>query len=209
MNDATEPQWLGWARRLQAIAQDGLTYGENAYDRERYEMLHELAAEMYAAGCDTPIEAINGLFAEQAGYATPKVDVRGAAFRGGQILLVQERSDGLWTLPGGWADPGYSPAENVVREVWEESGFEARAVKLALVHERSRHTSVPHPFAVYKLFFVCELTGGGPQASLETSEVGFFAQDSLPPLSQGRVTAPQLARMFAHWRDPALPTEFD
>jgi ADP-ribose pyrophosphatase YjhB (NUDIX family) len=203
------PRWLQWAQRLQAIAQDGLTYAENVYDRERYEQLRELAAEIMAAGCDTPLDVIRGLFADQAGYATPKVDVRGAVFREGQVLLVQERSDGLWTLPGGWADPGYTPAENTVREVREESGYEARAIKLALVHDRSRHVVRPHPFYIYKLFFLCELVGGAPQPSIETAAVGFFDADDLPPLSLGRVTPEQLARMFAHWREPSLPTEFD
>jgi len=135
--------------------------------------------------------------------------VRGAVFRDGQVLLVQERSDGLWTLPGGWADPGFTPAENVVREVWEESGYEARAVKLALVHDRSRHVDYPHPFYIYKLFFLCELIGGAPTPSIETAAVGFFDAEDLPPLSLGRVTPAQLTSVFAHWRDPALPTEFD
>lgn len=209
MTENLEPRWLRWAQRLQAIAQDGLTFGHDVYDRERYVMLQEIAAEIYAAGSDTPLEVIRELFADQAGYATPKVDVRGAAFREGKVLLVQERSDGLWTLPGGWADPGSSPAENVVREVWEESGFTAQAVKLALVHERARHTPKPNPFSIYKLCFVCALTGSAPQTSNETAAVGFFGEEELPPLSLGRITEAQVQRMFAHWRDPTLPTEFD
>jgi len=209
MTTNLDPRWLGWAQRLQAIAQDGLTYGQDVYDRERYELLQELAAEIYAEGSGAPLKVIRGLFAEQAGYATPKVDVRGAAFRDGRVLLVQERSDGLWTLPGGFADPGFSPTENVEREMWEESGFTARAVKLALVHERARHTTLSHAFSIYKLCFVCELTGGAAQESVETAAVGFFAPDALPPLSEGRMTAAQLERMFVHWRNPDLPTEFD
>lgn len=204
-----EPRWLAWARQLQAIAQDGLAYSDNVFDRERYEMIRALAAEIYAAGSDTPLPTIAGLFEAEAGYATPKIDVRGAVFHQGKVLLVQERSDGLWTLPGGWADPGFSPAENTVREVREESGYEATPTKLALVHERSRHVERPHPFSIYKLFFVCQLAGGEGQSSIETAAVGFFAEHDLPPLSLGRVTPAQLARMFAHWRQPSLPTEFD
>ncbi len=209
MTTNLDPRWLRWAQRLQAIAQDGLAYGDNVYDRERYEMIREVAAEIYAAGSDTPLETIAGLFDQQAGYATPKVDVRGAVFQQGRILLVQERSDGRWTLPGGWADPGYSPSENVAREIHEESGYEARAVKLALVHERARHTGLPHPFSIFKLFFICELMGGTPSASSETAAVAFFDEHDLPPLSLGRVTPSQIASLFEHVRNPGLPTEFD
>lgn len=204
-----EPRWLTWARQLQAIAQDGLTYCENVFDRERYEMLLSLSAEIFAAGSTTPLATIESLFDDQVGYATPKVDVRGAVFRQHKVLLVQEHSDGLWTLPGGWADPGLTPAENTVREVREESGYEVEPIKLALVHERSRHVDRPHPFSIYKLFFVCELVGGEGQTSIETDAVGFFGENDLPPLSLGRVTREQLLRMFAHWREPQLPTEFD
>jgi ADP-ribose pyrophosphatase YjhB (NUDIX family) len=143
------------------------------------------------------------------GYATPKVDVRGAAFADGRVLLVREVSDGAWTLPGGWADVNESPAESVVREVFEESGFEARAVKLAAVHDFRKRNRPRHLDSIYKLFFICEITGGRALPSIETSEVAFFAREELPPLSTGRTTAEQIQRMFRHAEDPALPTDFD
>ena len=205
-----EPAWLTWAKALQAIAQTGLTYGTGPFDIERYEAVRRIAAEMMAAGSASSVEEVLHLFREQDGYATPKVDVRGAAIRDGKILLVQEASDGLWTLPGGWADVNEAPSQCVVREVWEESGFEVKATKLAAVYDRGCHPHrPPFPFHVYKMFFVCEITGGAPKTSIETLDVGFFAPDALPALSQGRVLPFQIQRMFDHHETPALPTDFD
>jgi ADP-ribose pyrophosphatase YjhB (NUDIX family) len=211
-NDATtgeDPPWLLWARELQALAQTGLAFSKDAYDLERYQRIRALAAEMYARGSDTPIERIRSLFAQDSGYATPKVDVRGAVFRDESILLVQEATDGGWTLPGGWADVNQSPREGVEREIREESGYEARAIKLAGVYDfRRQGNPNPLPNSIYKIFFVCELTGGEARTSFETSAVDFFLPDRLPSLSLGRTNPAQIARMFAHWRDPALPADF-
>ena len=149
------------------------------------------------------------LFSREVGYATPKVDVRGAIFRDDTILLVKERADGCWTLPGGWADVGESPSEVVVKEVYEESGYQARAIKLLAVYDRDKQGHPPLPFYVYKLFFKCELIGGSPSSSIETEEVGFFPEDALPELSLGRVTPAQITRLFQHYRQPDLPTDFD
>jgi ADP-ribose pyrophosphatase YjhB (NUDIX family) len=206
----SEPDWLVWARELQAIAQTGLTFTENQYDIDRYRAIERLAATMMAAGSGTAVAQIAELFARQTGYATPKVDVRGAVIRGDEILLIREASDGRWALPGGWADVNQSPAECVEREVLEESGYLARATKLAAVWDRSRRGHLPpFPFHVYKLFFLCELVGGAARPSHETTAVGFFRPDALPELSAGRTLASQIHRMFEHHRDPALATEFD
>jgi ADP-ribose pyrophosphatase YjhB (NUDIX family) len=205
-----EPAWLLWARELQAIAQTGLTFCRDEYDLDRYRRLRSIAAEMFAQGSGAALERIAGLFEQDLGYPTPKVDVRGALFRDNRILMVREVSDGGWTLPGGWADVNQSARECVEREVREESGFEAQAIKLAAVYDYRRQGHVrAHPYSIYKLFFVCELTGGEARASLETSAVDFFALEALPQLSSGRTNVAQIERMFAHWREPALPTEFD
>ena len=143
------------------------------------------------------------------GCSPPKVDVRGAIFRDDTILLVKERVDGCWTLPGGWADVGESPSEVVVKEVYEESGYQARAIKLLAVYDRNKQGHPPLPFYVYKLFFHCELIGGSPSSSIETEEVGFFPESALPELSLGRVTPMQITRLFQHYRQPDLPTDFD
>jgi ADP-ribose pyrophosphatase YjhB (NUDIX family) len=209
--DTYDPQWLRWAKQLQAIAQNGLTYAENHYDRERYLQLRHVAAEMFAAGADAEVARVLARLEVEEGYATPKVDVRGAVFRNGKILLVRELADqGRWTLPGGWADPNDSPSAAVEREIYEEAGLEARAVKLIGVYDRSRHPhDPPYPQHVYKLFFLCEIVGGALQGSHETGEGAFFTAGALPELSIARVTPGQIARCFAHLRDPVLPTEFD
>jgi ADP-ribose pyrophosphatase YjhB (NUDIX family) len=213
-----EPNWLTWAKRLAALAQDGLTYSDNEYEIDRYHQIRQIAAEMMSAGfgpdaqrrCGLDTKAFVDLFSREQGYATPKVDVRGAAFRDDKILLVKEKIDDAWTLPGGWADPCQSPSEAVAREVFEESGFEVRVVKLAAVYDRSKHPHEPlMPFHLYKLFFLCEITGGAPTESHETTDVAFFAEDGIPPLSLSRTLPFQIARMFEHHRNQALPTDFD
>jgi ADP-ribose pyrophosphatase YjhB (NUDIX family) len=198
-----------WAQRIQALSQTGLTYATDPYDRARYEELREIAAEMLAATLGAaPLELL-GLFRAEAGYATPKVDVRGVVIRDDRVLLVRERSDGLWTLPGGWADVGDAPSHAVEREIWEESGYEAKVTKLLALYDRNRHDHPPMAFHVYKAFFRCEITGGQPALSDETDGVDFFALDALPPLSVERVTASQIARFFDHARHPDWPTDFD
>lgn len=208
----SEPDWLRWTRELQAIAQTGLTFARDPYDRERYEQLRTLASAIMAAHTGEPTARIEALFAGETGYATPKVDVRGAAFDAlGRVLLVREVADGgRWTLPGGWADVNLTPAENVAREMREESGYTVRVDKLAAVWDRTRQGHPAGVFACCKLFFLCTITGGAPAISLETSAVGWFGEDELPDdLSLGRVLPGQLRTMFRHQRDPTLPTQFD
>jgi ADP-ribose pyrophosphatase YjhB (NUDIX family) len=206
-----DPQWLSIARELRAIAQTGLTFTADRFDRQRYERLRELAASMLALGsAGADYDVILGILREDKGYATPKVDVRGAAFVDGRVLLVREISDGKWTLPGGWADVNQTAGECVVREIKEESGFEARILKLAAVYDyqRSNHPA-RHIDSIYKMFFICEITGGTARASDETSEVAFFPRDALPPLSLGRTTPAQIDRMFQHAEHPDLSADFD
>jgi ADP-ribose pyrophosphatase YjhB (NUDIX family) len=206
----TSPQWLEWSRKLQAIAQNGLLFTKDPYDRERYEEIRGIAARMMAEGSGETLEVVTGLFSGQAGYATPKVDVRGVVFRDEKILLVQEAQDGLWTLPGGWADPNESPSESVTREVWEESGFATRSVKLLAVFDRAKHNHVPlHPFHVYKLFIRCEIESGEARPSMETLDVAFFAEDRVPELSLARVVPAQIARLFQHLHHPEWMADFD
>ncbi len=207
-----EPDWLTWARELQAIAQTGLTFSRDPYDRERYEALRALAATMFAARSDAPVERIADLFAGESGYATPKIDVRAAVFDARErLLMVRETSDGgRWTLPGGWADVNRSAAENVVKEALEESGYTVRVLKLAALWDRTQQGHPAGVFSCAKVFFVCEPTGGAATTSHETSAVAWFAEADLPQdLSLARVLPHQLNRMFAHRRDSALPTDFD
>ncbi len=205
-----EPKWLEWGQALQSIAQNGLAYSKNPYDLERFEAIRALASEILAAYTGMEAGPLLDLFAHEEGYATPKVDVRGALFKDEAILLVKEIQDGLrWTLPGGWADVTDTPSQAVLREIREESGYEARAVKLAAVYDRNSRGHPPMYFSVYKLFFLCEITGGAPSTSMETGGVEFFHEDALPELSLGRVTPQEIHMLFEHYRNPGLPTEFD
>ena len=198
------------AREVRAIAQTGLAFTADGFDHQRYQRLRELAARLMAQGSSSEHESILQLLRQEKGYATPKVDVRGAAFVDGRVLMVREISDGKWTLPGGWADVNQSAGECVVREIAEESGFQARALKMAAVYDYQRSGHPPHHIdSIYKMFFICEITGGEARASDETSEVAFFARNELPPLSLGRTTAAQIDRMFHHGEHPELATDFD
>jgi ADP-ribose pyrophosphatase YjhB (NUDIX family) len=207
--DSAEPAWLTIGRELRAIAQIGLTFSRDPYDRQRFERIRELAADVIARGSNHAAGDLVEVFRMDGGYATPKVDVRAAVFSEGRVLLVREISDRAWTLPGGWADVNETPAESITREVVEESGFEARPIKLAAVYDYRKRNRPRHLDSIYKLFFVCELMGGSARPSVETSEVAFFAPDALPPLSVGRTTAAQIERMFEHAANPDLPTDFD
>jgi ADP-ribose pyrophosphatase YjhB (NUDIX family) len=208
---AEAPSWLRWARRMQALAQSGLTYARDPYDVERYEALRALAAEVLAAHGGVSREAVHALFAADVGYATPKLDVRGVVFRDdGALLFVRERSDGGWTLPGGWVDVGEAPSEAVEKEVQEESGYVVRATKVLALLDRDRHGHPPHAHHIWKVFIRCSLVGGaaaGP--GLETEGVGFFHADAIPPLSLTRVVPAEIARLFEHYAHPDWPTDFD
>jgi ADP-ribose pyrophosphatase YjhB (NUDIX family) len=198
--------------KLAALAQDGLTFAAGDYDLDRYRQVSQLAAELLATISGRPATELTIELGRDTGYATPKVDVRGAVFdERERVLLMREKTDGRWSLPGGWADPGDAPSTAVTREILEETGYHSSAVKLIACWDRDRQGNLPPlPVHVYKLFFLCRRDGGvQPPAELETLEVGWFGLDELPPLSLGRVNHRQLERALAHHRDPSLPTEFD
>jgi ADP-ribose pyrophosphatase YjhB (NUDIX family) len=205
-----EPKWAGWARELQAIAQTGLHFSESEYDRERYRKILEISIEIFASySAESPL-LIRRLFENQSGYATPKVDVRGVVFRDDKLLLVQERSDGHWTLPGGWADVNDSPSEAVEREIVEESGFETKAERMLAVFDRAKHGhEPPFPFHVYKLFILCRIQGGEAKTTTETTGVEFFGENEIPPLSISRVTREQIQFCFETQRNSDSPCRFD
>lgn len=209
-------QALAWVQRLQSITQAGLTYARDPYDLERYRQLQELAAEI--AESTWPADAVTKFGSEgswlniiraEKGYATPKVDVRAVVERQGKLLFMRESHDGLWSLPGGWADIGESPSQIAEREVLEETGFEVEASKLLALYDKARHAHPPEFWYCYKLFIRCELRGGAPTRSIETLDVAFFGADEIPSLSTPRVTEAQVRRMFEHLAHPELPTDFD
>jgi ADP-ribose pyrophosphatase YjhB (NUDIX family) len=200
---------LAWLQRLQTITQAGLTYTRDPYDRQRYEQLQELVAEMAASGASATTHAWLEIIRAEKGYATPKVDVRAVVEQDGKLLFMRESHDGLWSLPGGWADIGESPSQVAEREVLEETGFEVEASKLLAVYDKARHDHPPEFWYCYKLFVRCELRGGAPTRGIETLDTAFFGRDELPPLSTPRVTEAQVQRMFEHLAKPELATDFD
>ena len=209
MDDQSIPRWLAWARQIQALSQSGLAYTQNAYDVQRYNRLMEIAAEMVQDRTTQAAPELLASFVSQVGYATPKVDVRGAVVQEGKILLVQESRDQRWCMPGGWADVGELPSASVEREVWEESGFRVRAHKVIGVFDANRGGGPPSFFHAYKIVCLCDLVGGTAQPSDETTAVGFFAFDDLPLLSAARTNERHLAEVLAHLNDPDRPAAFD
>ena len=196
-------------RRLQAVAQNGLRYTSDPFDRERFEEVRTVAAELASLG-GAPVEDLATAFAAESGHACPKLDVRAAALRDGRMLLVRGADDGLWTPPGGWAEVGESPRRAVEKELREESGHTGRAVKLIGVFDRDVRDRPRWPFHAWKVWFLCELDPGDPappQAS-EVTEAGFFAQEELPPLS-ARAPAAQVELAFEHARDARRAPDFD
>lgn len=206
--NSQHPNWLGWAREIFSLSQSGLTYSGNPFDIERYKRLQEITAEIIESQSMLSKESALGSFSMQAGYITPKVDVRGAVVHEGKILLIQERADGHWSMPGGWADLGNSPASVAEREVWEESGFRVKAEKVVAVLDANRIEPMEF-YHAYKLIFLCKLLGGEPRTSHETLAVDFFDPNHLPPLSVYRTNEEMLREVFAHVEDPNRPAAFD
>ena len=207
--------WLEQAKRLQAIAATGLHFTESLFDRERYEEVARISESLLAQLADEPVQRIQGLVPAAAeGYATPKIDVRGAVFRNGEILLVQEAADGLWTLPGGYADLGLSAAENVVKEVREEACVEVRAQRLYAVRHKSKHGYDPDVRDFYKFFFLCSFVSEAASAQMpepgpETTAAGFFKLEALPPLSKARTIELDIEQAWRNHQAPETGVIFD
>ena len=204
-----EPKWLEWAKQLQSTAQAGLAYSKDVYDLERFELIRNISVEILSQHTDMDKTVLRDLFANETGYATPKIDIRAVVFKNNKILLVRERTDGAWSLPGGWGDIGLTPSEVAIKEVKEESGFDVKAIKLLSVLDKKCHPHPPSLYHVYKMFIQCEIIGGQANAGIETNAVEFFAENELPPLSIARNTESQIKMAFNHLRNPQEPVYFD
>ena len=209
MNNNNIPLWLEWAREIQALSQTGLHYSHDIFETQRYQRLVEIAAEIVQNHTGLPTEPMIENFKIQPGYATPKIDVRGAVIRDGKILLVQEKTDEKWCMPGGWGDVGEAPSDMVVREVVEESGFEVKPVKIVGIYDANRDGRPLHFFHAYKILFLCEILGGFARPSEETLAVDFFDFDKLPPLSSSRTNERHLADVLEHVKNGDQATVFD
>ncbi len=202
-------QWLSYIQRIRALAQNGLAYSPNKYDIDRYEELQQLSEAMLADLTGISVERIADIFKDEKGYATPKVDVRGVIFKDNGILMVREKIDDCWSLPGGWADIGFTPGEIAVKEVREESGFVVEPVKLLAVLDKRCHDHPPALEYTYKIFILCNIIGGGAAPGMETSDVAFFERDKLPTLSRERNTNEQVRMLFAFLDDKDKAAIFD
>ncbi|MFW5735452.1 MAG: NUDIX hydrolase [Oceanidesulfovibrio sp.] len=208
-DEAPTPPWLRWAREMQAMAQTGLTYAKSHYDEALFRRFMEIAAEMTAMHGGLECARVESIFLLQPGYSTVKVDVRGAVMREGRVLLVQERLDGKWCLPGGWADVGEYPSEMVEREVMEESGVRAKADRLVGLYDANRKGRPLEFFHAYKAVFLCRDLGGQPRPSDETMDAAFFDFDELPELSVNRTDSRHLAEIREHLADPCRQAAFE
>ncbi len=204
-----EPQWLTWAKRLNAIAQNGLTYTESGYDRDRYVEIRQIAAAILAEHTSIPATQIVDLFEQETGYRTPRIDVRVGVFQDDRVLLVHEKIDNCWAMPGGWADAGLSLRENAEKEVREEAGLIVTATRLVAVLDRNRNGHPPSPDDSYKIFVLAEPTGGSFQPNTETHAAEFFPVDNLPELSLPRITVEQIRLCLQAHRSPGFQPVFD
>ncbi|WP_286232743.1 NUDIX hydrolase [Thalassotalea sediminis] len=203
-------QWVSWVKRLQAISQTGKAYSKDKFDIERFDELASISHQMLAQLADTPVPKAENLFIPETGYPTPKVDLRAGVIKNNKILLVRERQDNRWTLPGGWADVCETPSQGIVREVYEESGFNVTNPTLVAIKDRDIHPYVPkYPQHIYKLFFLCTFESGQPLTNIEISEIDFFERDNLPELSESRVLRDDIELMFRCHENPTTEVLVD
>jgi len=206
-----ESKYLEWARKLQALVQTGIHFNNNPFDQERYREIQQIADEMMAEHYSMTPGEVHEFHRQETGYATPKVVVRGVVFKEDAILMVREKMDGRWTLPGGFADVNEPPSLAVEREIFEESGYLAKCIKLLGIYDQRLNPHIPpFPFHVYKLFFLCEFKGGEAKPSIETLEINFFKETEIPEdLSRTRASRDEILRCFEQYRHPDWPTQFD
>lgn len=201
--------WLKWAIEIQALAQNGLTYTKDVYDKERFERLREISAEMLAEKTDIPVDKVKDLFCNEKGYQTPKLDTRAAIFKDGKILLVHE-NNGTWALPGGWVDVLESVGSNTIKEVKEETGLDVRNQKIIAIQDRNKHNTPSYAYGICKVFVLCELLGGEFKENTETTEIKYFSLDEVPQnLANEKTSMEQIEMCFRAFNDSNWQTEFD
>lgn len=204
-----DEKWLAWAKELQSIAQAGITYSKDKFDIERFDRIREISAEIISEYTELEVAEVVDLFCNEKGYQTPKIDIRGALFKEDKILLVKEKLDGKWSLPGGWAEPNLSVRENIEKEMLEEAGIVAKAKKIIAVHDKSKHSTKPYPYGVYKIFVLCEYVSGDFIENIETEEIEYYDLENLPELSVERNNYSQIKMCFEKRKNDKIETEFD
>lgn len=202
-------KWLKWAIEIQSLSQIGLTYTKDVYDRERYQRLREISAEMLAKKTEVSIEKVKDLFCNETGYQTPKLDTRAAIFRNNKILLVHE-NNGTWSLPGGWCDVLESVKSNTEKEVREETGLNVKAVKIISIQDRNKHNKPVYAYGVCKIFVLCEVINGNFVENIETTEIRYFSLQDLPHnLAEEKTNKEQIEMCFKAYLNENWQTQFD
>jgi ADP-ribose pyrophosphatase YjhB (NUDIX family) len=209
MADSKSIKFLEQMREIEALVQTECHYAKDDFQRERCRKLMDIVAAIISQGAGIDLPLLSKAFNDQLGYATPKIDVRAAVFREQKLLLVRERIDGGWTMPGGWADVGDAPSKAAEREVWEEAGFHVKARKLVGVYDANRMNPLEF-FHAFKIVFLCDVLDGEARTSIETSDVQFFGLDEMPGNFSGERTAARHVRdAFAALRNPDSASVFD
>lgn len=202
-------KWLKWAIEIQSLSQIGLTYTKDVYDRERYQRLREISAEMLAKKTEVSIEKVKDLFCHETGYQTPKLDTRATIFRNNKILLVHE-NNGTWSLPGGWCDVLESVKSNTEKEVREETGLNVKAVKIISIQDRNKHNKPVYAYGVCKIFVLCEVINGKFVENIETTEIRYFSLQDLPHnLAEEKTNKEQIEMCFKAYLNENWQTQFD
>lgn len=202
-------KWLKWAIEIQSIAQAGLAYTNNPYDIERFKRLREISTEMMAEKTDINLDKVKGLFCNETGYQTPKIDTRAAIFKDGRILLVHE-NNGTWSLPGGWCDVLESVKSNTIKEVKEETGLDAEAVRIIAIQDRNKHNKPLYAYGICKIFVLCNVIGGEFLENIETTEIKYFSLEEIPSnLAEEKTSREQIEMCFEAFNNENWQTQFD
>ena len=202
-------KWLSWAIEIQSLSQAGITYTKDLYDKERYERLREISAEMLKEKTNVPLEKVKDLFCNETGYQTPKIDTRAVIFKDNKILLVHEKND-TWSLPGGWCDVLESIKSNTIKEVKEETGLNVKAIKIISVQDRNKHNTPMYAYGVCNVFVLCEIIDGEFKENIETTEIDYFTLEDLPKkLADEKCNKEQIEMCFKAYNDNNWQVQFD
>lgn len=184
-------------KKLKAIADVGLLYCNNEYDKERYTAVQNICFDLLNITAEQTIEDLKISFPSVKDYPTPKVDIRGLLLSSDKkILLIKESVDGKWSLPGGWADIGETPKEVVIKEFKEETGLDVIPKSLLAVFDKKMHAHPPQPFYVYKIIFYCEATSSNINKGFDVLDLQYFDLENLPPLSEDRILKSQIELVY-------------
>ena len=201
-------KWLELAIEIQSLAQSGLAYTNNVYDKERFERLRDISAEMLSMKSDLSLEKVKDLFCSEKGYQTPKLDTRAVIFKDDKILLVKE-NNGTWSLPGGWVDVLESVASNTVKEAKEETGLDVVPKRIIAIQDRNKHNKPIYAYGICKIFVLCEVIGGKFEKNIETIETNYFSLDELPLLAEAKTNKEQIEMCFKAVNDESWQVQFD